>query len=73
MTSMAQQLQTNKIEAAIICLQEDYGELNDDDIVVGMSIFENEVKATMFIAMKKGKVRDIWLKKEIEAYRNKNT
>lgn len=60
----------DNVQAAIATLQNDYDKkMSVEDLVVGLSIFESEHKAKMFVAMKKGLVRDAWLMKEIRVYR----
>lgn len=60
----------DNVQAAISTLQNDYDKkMSVEDLVVGLSIFESEHKAKMFVAMKKGLVRDAWLMKEIRVYR----
>jgi hypothetical protein len=63
----AQQLNISKAEQAVKCLQDSYvGELEDEEMVLALFVFENEVKAKIFLAMRPGKTRDLWLKKQIE-------
>ncbi|KAL0640067.1 hypothetical protein Q9L58_000895 [Maublancomyces gigas] len=60
----------DNVQAAIATLQNDYEKkMSVEDLVIGLSIFESEHKAKMFVAMKKGLVRDAWLMKEIRVYR----
>lgn len=60
----------DNVQCAIATLQNDYDKkMSVEDLVIGLSIFESEHKAKMFVAMKKGLVRDAWLMKEIRVYR----
>ncbi|KAH8146783.1 uncharacterized protein LAJ45_09157 [Morchella importuna] len=60
----------DNIQCAITTLQNDYDKkMSVEDLVACLSIFESELKAKMFVAMKKGMVRDAWLEKEIRVYR----
>lgn len=62
----AERLAISKTEEAIHILQEDYSdELGEDEMVKAMEIFENLRRSEMFVAMRKGNVRDNWLRKQI--------
>lgn len=62
----AERLAISKTEEAIHTLQEDYSdELSEGEMVNAMEIFENLRKSEMFVAMRKGNVRDNWLRKQI--------
>lgn len=62
----------DNVQAAIATLQNDYEKkMSVEDLVIGLSIFESEHKAKMFVAMKKGLVRDAWLMKEIRVNRER--
>lgn len=62
----------DNVQSAIATLQNDYDKkMSVEDLVACLSIFESELKAKMFVAMKKGLVRDAWLMKEIRVYRER--
>ena len=62
----AQTIQRSKVELAIERLQQDYASvLTIDELVQGFTVMENEVKASIFIALRSGKARDKWLREAI--------
>lgn len=62
----AQTIQRSKVELAIERLQQDYASvLTIDELVQGFTVMENEVKASIFIALRSGEARDKWLREAI--------
>lgn len=62
----AERLAISKTDEAIHILQEDYAnELSEDEMVNAMEIFENMRKSEMCVAMRKGNIRDNWLRKQL--------
>lgn len=55
---------------AIIILQENYQNLDESDLIIATSIFENPTKAKIFKALCAGSLRDGWLEREIEKQKN---
>ena len=63
----AQTIQRTKVELAIERLQQDYTSVfTIDELVKGFEVMENEVKASIFIALQSGEARDKWLREAIE-------
>ncbi len=51
---------------AIKILQENYQNLDESDLIIATSVFENSTKAKIFKALCAGSLRDGWLEREIE-------
>ena len=63
----AQSIQRSKTELAIEKLQDEYGlVLSIEDLVKAFQLMENEVKASVFIALQNGDARDRWLAESLE-------
>ena len=63
----AQSFQRSKTELAIEKLQDEYGlVLSIEDLVKAFQLMENEVKASVFIALQNGSARDRWLAESLE-------
>lgn len=63
----AQSIQRSKTELAIEKLQDEYGlVLSIEDLVKAFQLMENEVKASVFIALQDGSARDRWLAESLE-------
>ncbi|KAA8904419.1 hypothetical protein FN846DRAFT_35439 [Sphaerosporella brunnea] len=57
--------QTSKVARAIEKVQEEYMELDVEELVYAYNVFSDVRKAEMFVVMKEGAARDLWLEKEI--------
>jgi len=63
----AQSIQRSKTELAIQKLQDEYGlVLPIEDLVKAFQLMENEVKASVFIALQDGSARDRWLAESLD-------
>ena len=66
LSDTAQTIQYSKVELAVERLQQDYAStFTVDELVKALVIMENEVKASIFIALKAGEARDLWLQEAI--------
>lgn len=59
----------SKTEIATRMFQEEYSHLDPQDQLLSFRLFENVRKAELFVAMRSGLVRDLWLNSEIEILR----
>jgi hypothetical protein len=59
---MAERIRVSKMEEAItILMKEYYGKLGDEEILNGISIFEQIQKSGAFVVLRAGPTRDRWL------------
>ncbi|KAG0634712.1 hypothetical protein HOY80DRAFT_1004924 [Tuber brumale] len=66
LSATAQTIQRSKVELAVEWLQEDYESIfTIDQFVKALVVIENEVKASIFIALKAGEARDLWIQEAI--------
>ncbi|KAG0632919.1 hypothetical protein HOY80DRAFT_1065903 [Tuber brumale] len=66
LSATAQTIQPSKVELAVERLQEDYESIfTINQFVKALVVMENDVKASIFIALKAGEARDLWIQEAI--------
>jgi hypothetical protein len=69
--SASSAVDTSAVERAVFKLRSQYKSKPGwemDDLLVGYGLFENSVKAEVFLGMDAGEDQDKWLRREIEKY-----